>query len=78
MALFRDWPNSQKAEELKDCSKSPGKQTEAVEDLEAALYEGSRGQPAFAFDVVLNYLSAHESRVQIHGGRLALGARYAG
>ena len=78
MALFRDWPNSQKAEELKDFSKSSGKQTEAVEDLEAALYEGSRGQPAFAFDVVLNYLSAHESRVQIHGGRLALGARYAG
>jgi|GEM_PF-4965298 len=78
MALFRDWPNSQKAEAIRDFSKSSGKQTEAVEDLEEALYEGSRGQPAFAFDVVLNYLSAHESRVQIHGGRLALGARYAG
>jgi hypothetical protein len=44
--------------------------------MRASKANDGRKQTSFAFDVLLNYLSAHESRVQIHGNLLALGARY--
>jgi hypothetical protein len=78
MALFLDWSNATKEEAVKAHRKSSDKGSARSDELEHVLYAGTQRHIAFAFDVTLDYGRVHTSEASRHGGRLALGGRYAG
>ena len=78
MALFLDWSNAMKEEAVKAHRKSSENGSARSDELVHVLYAGTQRHAAFAFDVVLDYGRVHTSEASRHGGRLALGGRYAG